>query len=337
MPLAKARWRIQDCFVQLKLMMVGIAVAVSFWCPQTSLAADRILIPVRINSKPARLLFDTGASETILYPASAQRLGVKFTAPPTNESLGPFHVAMGYTEECALSLWSTNVTFQFGILVPPEYKSSHVNFEGDGTIGWLSISNNIIEIDAGRLKIGFPEQLPKKVVTWTKIPLYTNSDILHLELPLGDKTNEVVEVDTGDNVGVALSADQWREWTASHPRQPLTLHAYYMGGSGVVVREEGWADELVLGPLTLTDVPVTEASPTQIALGSPQFGASLGLAALKRLDLIVDGKNGMAYIRPKRTRPPPYQHNRLGAVFLPTDPQNGHTLGGPSGGRQSRL
>ena len=47
-------------------------------------------------------------------------------------------------------------------------------------------------------------------------------------------------------------------------------------------------------PLILTGVPVTEASPTQVALGSPGFGASLGIAALKRLDFIVDGKHAMA-------------------------------------------
>jgi S1-C subfamily serine protease len=43
------------------------------------------------------------------------------------------------------------------------------------------------------------------------------------------------------------------------------------------------------------------------------------LAALKRLDIIIDGKRGIAYLRPKRTPPLPYLHNRLGADFLPAN------------------
>jgi hypothetical protein len=314
--------RIQDGFMQFKPMVVAWAIVVSFLWLEVSHAADKILIPAEINGKPAQLTFDTGASCSILFPASAQLLGLKFTAPPTNASLAPGQVPTGYTEEFALRLWQTNVRTRFGIIVLPNYKLGEVHFDADGAIGWGSISSNIIQIDAARLKMAFLPRLPEKVATWTKIPLPTNSDVLRLELYRGDKTNEIVQVDTGDTVGVALSPDKWREWKAMHPKQPLTLHAFYMAASGVVVKEEAWADELVLGPLILTGVPVTEASSTQMALGSPPFGASLGIAALKRLDLIVDGINGMAYLRPKTTRPPAYQHNRLGAVFLPADSQS---------------
>jgi S1-C subfamily serine protease len=45
---------------------------------------------------------------------------------------------------------------------------------------------------------------------------------------------------------------------------------------------------------------------------------TLGLAALSRLELIVDGKNSMAYLQSKTTLPPVYPHNRLAAVFVPT-------------------
>ena len=38
--------------------------------------------------------------------------------------------------------------------------------------------------------------------------------------------------------------------------------------------------------------------------------------------MIIDAKGGFAYLRPKGTRPPPYGHNRLGAVFTPVDLQS---------------
>jgi S1-C subfamily serine protease len=69
-------------------------------------------------------------------------------------------------------------------------------------------------------------------------------------------------------------------------------------------------------------VPVTEVTPVHLALAAPPFEASFGLAALKRLDLIVDGTHGVAYLRPRKSRPPPYDHSRLGAVFVPRDAQS---------------
>jgi S1-C subfamily serine protease len=92
-----------------------------------------------------------------------------------------------------------------------------------------------------------------------------------------------------------------------------------MPGAGTVVTEETWAREMTFGSLVLTEVPVMPSNVAEQAMGSPSFVASLGLAALKRLDLIIDGSLGIAYLRPKTAAPPPYDHNRLGAVFAPRD------------------
>jgi S1-C subfamily serine protease len=46
------------------------------------------------------------------------------------------------------------------------------------------------------------------------------------------------------------------------------------------------------------------------------------LAALKRLDIIIDGQNGFAFIRPKTTAALPYQHNLLGADFVPKNSES---------------
>src|SRR5208283_2607688 len=73
------------------------------------------------------------------------------------------------------------------------------------------------------------------------------------------------------------------------------------------------------GALLLTDVPVGEANPAQFTLGAAGYQASLGLAALKRLDMVVDGGHGVAYLRLRRADAPPYEHNRLGAVFVPPE------------------
>src|SRR5207248_651386 len=93
--------------------------------------------------------------------------------------------------------------------------------------------------------------------------------------------------------------------------------------AGSMVRERAWAEKLSLGALELTDVVVEESVPVPSSLGlqPTEDVASLGLAALKRLDLTVDGKNGIAYLRPNKSPalPPPSQPNGPSAAFTPRD------------------
>ena len=64
--------------------------------------------------------------------------------------------------------------------------------------------------------------------------------------------------------------------------------------------------------------------PTTFADPIPGYAVTLGLAALKRLDLIVDGKHGIAYLRPKKTPgPPPVSEGGYMLVFMPRDAKNG--------------
>jgi C-terminal processing protease CtpA/Prc len=51
------------------------------------------------------------------------------------------------------------------------------------------------------------------------------------------------------------------------------------------------------------------------------------LAALKRLDVIIDGPVGVAHLHPRDPPSPAYQHNRLGAVFTPVTMQAHDLIG----------
>jgi S1-C subfamily serine protease len=91
------------------------------------------------------------------------------------------------------------------------------------------------------------------------------------------------------------------------------------------VREVAWAKELTVGPLTLTNVSVQEANKSIVA---PVAGyvATLGLAALDRQDVIIDGKNGVVYFARQPAPAKAVQHNRLGAVFAPGEMQHDDLL-----------
>ncbi len=197
----------------------------------------------------------------------------------------------------------------------------YIQWEEDGVLGWPPISENIIRIDSGSRTVAFLPAMPEEASGWTKFRVRPGPTLC-LE-PIGDQgPKPVLVIDTGSDGGAALAPNRWREWKRAHSNEPTTLDAFFMPGAGLMVKEQGWAKDLGLGPLLLTDVPVREANVAEISLGATQFAASLGLAALARLGFIVDGKQGVAYLRPKMTPPRPFEHNRLGAAFIPRDSQS---------------
>ena len=296
-----------------------LAWALGLWTGIAHAVDERILLDATINGKAARLVFDTGASDLILFKQGAERLGLKVTKPPADIRLAPGEVAVGRTEECNFVLGITRTRTAFSVFAPPSF----LKLEMDGVVGWPPIRYNTIRIDAGLKQATWLTNTPPEAATWTKLRIRSQSRVLSLEIPGQDDTGGVLTVDTGSSYGVALSPATWQAWKAAHTNQPTTLLAGYMPGAGTVVAEESWANELTFGPLVLIEVPVKPANAAQQGAGSAGFQASLGLAALKRVDLIIDGSLGIAYLRPKSGPPIPYEHNRLGAVFVPPDMEGG--------------
>ena len=282
----------------------------------TARADERLWMQAAINGKPVRLCFDSGASDLVLLREATRRLGLKVTYPPTGSVLKPGEVSAGTTEECLLKLQNSSVKTRFRVIDVPDY----LNPQFDGVLGWAPLRQNRFRIDAEAQTLTWLTDLPKETQTWTKLRVVKRSPFLQLELPRSNGKSGTVFVDTGDTKGVGLNPEAWQAWRLSHPNRPITLTAFFTPSAGLLVEEESWANELSLGPLVLTEVPVTEAMP--LALIIPRFRASFGLAALKRLDFVVDGRRGLVYLRSKHTAPPVYEHNRLGAVFVPANPQS---------------
>jgi Tol biopolymer transport system component len=277
---------------------------------------DRLWIAAKVNGTPARFILDSGSPAWILFPEAAHRLGVQIVRPIPDVTPPLGTVAFGKTAESALEVGGKALQTPF-LLVK-------AGVEGDGVCGWPAFSDNIFLLDATSRQLVALEKVPEETASWLKLGVDTNSDYLiadHLilEIPTEGTNKLAVGIDTGATDGAAFSPRSWRQWRAAHPNQPLTLNPHKAVGSGSTAKEEGWADRLSFGSLTLTGVPVRHADASEMFSGAPGYAATLGLAALKRLDLIVDGKRGVAYARPKAALSPPYQHNRLGAVFVQRD------------------
>lgn len=278
----------------------------------------RIWIDATVNGNTAHFFFDTGCSDWFLFREGAERLGIAVTNLGNRIDTNTGHTGhnmkfTGFTPECSVHIRNTTLRTSFPVADGPPFKTSL----GDGVIGWPSVTNSIVMIDGKAEIMLLLSHVPPDARDWLKLPVQTDASELELLIRKPNGKNSVLSIDTGLDEGIELRPDLWRNWKSSHTNQPTTLTGTYMFGPGLTVKEVAWAKEIAFGPLILTDVPVTEANSVDLLLGGEDYEATLGLAALKRLDLIVDPKNGVAYLRPKKEPPPHYNHNRLAALFLP--------------------
>jgi len=276
---------------------------------------ERIWIEATVNDREAHFIFDTGDPDYYtLFRVGAERLGI--TVTNQTGQLDSWYT--GYTPECSLKIRDQTVKTWFLVIDLPLTLTNH--FSADGLIGWPCFTNTVMTIDAKADMMLRFWRVPQDTTGWLKLSLQSNAPVLRLLIPKPNGKKSVIVVDTGSGKGIALRSDLWRTWRSSHADQPTTLMESYGFASGMTdVREEAWAKEIEFGPLTLTDVPIMEASSVDLGLGGEDYEATLGLTALKRLDLIVDSIHNVAYLRPKDEKPVPYKHNRLAVCFVPQD------------------
>jgi hypothetical protein len=240
----------------------------------------------------------------------------------------------GDTEECTLALDALGTcSTTFVVLDLPAY----VNADFDGLVGWWTLSHCVMRIDAVARKVSFLPKAPKQVAQWAQLSIIalTNSGALDLQIPHADHSDGVLCIDTGASLGLVLPAQEWHRWKAAHPDILTTLDTIFTPSDGFCVCEQAWADQISIGPIVLTGVPIMAVAGAGARNWGSRWEGTLGIAALKRLDLIADGKTGVAYLRGKKTPPPAYSYNRLGAIFVPMNTRTNQAVarvvpGGPA-------
>ncbi|MGH8338072.1 MAG: hypothetical protein ACRETL_14890, partial [Gammaproteobacteria bacterium] len=221
----------------------------------------------------------------------------------------PARPLISYETKINSEVSSAPVEFAWGKEVittpfPVEFPSWKVDWdyhlEGiDGVVGWPDVRNNILVFNPGERTVRAVPELPAETAGWLKLKVLS-TDVFMVEIPETNGNVFTMIVDTGYGGGVALPPAQWQTWRTAHPHALVTTVRISGPQIGEGHYEKSQADEINLGPLKLTDVPVNQAAPLPMP-SMKNYGGMLGLQALARFDLVVDGKNGVAYLRP---RPP---------------------------------
>jgi lipoprotein NlpI len=267
----------------------------------TASADDTEIMPVafpkiEINGHPARMFLTTLVSGSGFIDPLDKHLklkgqadwvevqGLSFRISDQTQVKGGGQTFMAPILSVRLPLWARVLTHLVKIPV-------------DGVVGWPEVRDNILVFDSAQHTIRRVEQLPPETAGWLKLKVVPD-DLLLLELPLPDGEMATLGVDScqGGSTAIMMSSAQWKEWKSAHSHP-------------------GWAEEIKLGALTLTDVKIKEMSTREensLLDETPgaQAAYKLGMAALERMDLVVDAKNGWAYLHPK----PPQIKTKAAAV-----------------------
>ena len=293
----------------LSVLIISVA---SIIAPH-GIANERIwLEDAEINDKPAKLIFDSGSNYNFVSPKALKKLGLKFIPAATNDVIQG--IWTGDTELCNMSFNGIRGETTFVVLDAPRY----VGADFDGGIGWYSMSQTVLRIDAISRRLKLLPKVTRKSLRWSQFTVSTNFGTLDLRIPHGKDPDGILCIDTGFEGGVSLPKAKWVKWRKAHPGSAATLKTDYSFIDGFEIQTEAWAEKISFGPIVLTDVPIENEGPKKASVYGTNYEGTIGLAALKRMDFIVDGGNGMAYLSTKKTPPPAYTHNRLGAIFVPT-------------------
>jgi hypothetical protein len=279
--------------------LVAAAVFLLAGCASHRLDTRVIFPTASVNGHPVRMALDTGSSSTVLFASRAKRLGLKYAELPE-----PTQVMINeQTFTAPIPVFRFPWMYRLAFIVMKGFKA-------DGLVGWPEVRDNILVFDADRRTVRAVDQLPPETAGWLKLKVVPARWLL-LEIPLADGKKAIMEVDSGSPYGVDLPPGQWKQWKAAHPKSRVTSHVGGVLSFGIHVVHAAWADEIKFGPLTLTDVAVDTMPAGQGAFIQRQSPStkevySIGMYALRRMDLIVDGKNGFAYLHPRPPPGPPY-------------------------------
>jgi hypothetical protein len=242
-----------------------------------------IYLPVQVNgSNPLWFVFDTGAPNTIINTATAEKQKIKALSRDIIQGTGKGGVAAAVAGKIRLTLGglTTHVTHAqivdlSGVPLPTKV---------DGILGAEFIEQYVVRIDPTQHKIAFYD--PTQFVyqgDGKSMPLELTNSRLYIRVSLATRPGELLErklrVDTGSEDSV--DDDSVRN-------SPNTKKTTLGNGLGTNYEDvSGVFDTVIIGPYTFRHV------------WGPAGAVSLvGMEMMRRFTLTFDTKHGLLYLEP---------------------------------------
>jgi hypothetical protein len=219
-------------------------------------AHAEIIFDARVNNKDVKLLLDTGSELTLLFNKTASRLKLNVIKRNTSSSVDPGKVRVDLTEECVFQLGSTQTKGRLHVYTPPDWFDAGV----DGVLAWSTIRDNIFYFSMEGKRSEVLGELPENIESWSRWNIGPDKQ-LTIQVEKSNGKQGSIFIDTGIPYGIQLNPKRWRDWRNLHSSSPTTLTAFFKPASGLVVREECWANRIDIERFSVKDVPIMQSSP----------------------------------------------------------------------------
>ncbi|VGO11871.1 hypothetical protein PDESU_00418 [Pontiella desulfatans] len=284
-------------------------------------AGDYIQLAAKINGHEVNLAYDTGCEAFVLFESTVREIGIKWDEPKPTVAFHPGKVNLGYTEQVNLEIVGLSLKGRCRVLDPPLSDDLKI----DGLIPWSFFREGILYFNSHEYGMDGLNELPDDIADWKAFRLKKSVPLLVFEIDAADGSTIDVMIDTGADIGVALPRNKFADWRKNHPESPAAVNDGHTAYSGRNVDEICWAEQISVGDLTISGVPVGPLY-RGLEYNSELYDIVLGLYAISRMELIVDYPNGTLYIKPNPRPPREYVHNRLGAVFVSSNSDAGDLI-----------
>lgn len=189
----------------------------------------------------------------------------------------------------------------------------------DGLLGWPALRRYAWNLDLPEGNHQFAHQTPFAARSWRWLPIVRDAN----ELTVLMQGIGPVFLDTGSPLAVCLSPRKWQEFRKSHPHiQPTVYWGYSPAAGGYYARECAYLSTFKLGPWEMKNILVGENFVTESAWGAPVPDYVMGMGALERRSVWIDGPSGrLYYSSPHGEIPRLLGLNQVGVTFIPRNGQ----------------
>lgn len=253
-----------------------------------------IIIPVEIEGKSYKFLFDTG-SINIVSPIVAQKLGMQTITENTTIDSGGAKQVLNYSKIPKISIAGIEFVDTAAAIVPLD---GLICVPIDGVIGSNLMQNAVWKIDYKNKKIVFTSSLEKFSLSDydEKIPFSTNKQSAPLfQIDFGKNNKEIITLDSGSNGGIHLDLSVLN----TIPKDSIlgvvkktgsaTQGLFAKDTSNIKSGEYARITNLRIGSLNLNNQFVSFSDNTVIG--------SLGNNFLKEYEIILDWKNENIFLK----------------------------------------
>lgn len=268
-----------------------------------------ILMQVRINgSKPLRLIFDTGASHTVISSQRTAELGLKTEGHASGTATGG-PVEGSFIRGVSLSVQGAEVTNQ---LVGSFQIPTVPGFEFDGVIGYGFINQFVVEIDylkkimnlyePGTYAYGGKEKAIPLLFNGGRIPFVQTKIVLDGRDPIEAR----LEVDTGADGTFLVDSPFVTKQRLLSEMSKLTPDRG-IGAGGESKRVLGHVKAVELGQFVMSQPPLALSLDSYGARSSEDGDGLIGGEIFRRFKVILDYRHKQMFLEPNESFKDPYR------------------------------